>query len=245
MSPSNSASPNGNKITLIPKRSSSPSEETSLSNQAEIQDKFGEFLNTLSEMLQDFTALEVNTMVVSKITGAKFNPLEAYTIIYQLGNDPKVLKAYPEELHPRYVRLWEQLKAAYRLCPEDVTQMKQGMALPDPLSDDPDEMRHLMQLMKISNLVRTLRKLSELRAALDGGNPKSTTIDIIYAQTVMQLDGDVINRYNQELFKSENEKQRDFIVNLHNQGVEAGERQWRGLINFMVDLLKGFVKGNK
>jgi len=243
MSPSNSASPNGNKITLIPKRSSSPSEETSLSNQAEIQDKFGEFLNTLSDILQDFTALEVNTMVVSKITGAKFNPLEAYRSIYKLGNKKELEAAYPEDLHPRYSRLWEQLNNAYSLCPEEITQIKKGKALPDP--ENPDELKHLMQLMKVSNLVRTLRKLSELRAALDGENPQSTTIDIIYAQTVMQLDGDVINRYNQELFKSENEKQRDFIVNLHNQGVEAGERQWRGLINFMVDLLKGFVKGNK
>ena len=235
MSPSDSASSDNKNITSTQERSLTP--------QSEIQDKFGEFLHTLTDILQDFTALEVNTMVVSKITGAKFNPIEAYRNIYKLGNKKELEAAYPEDLHPRYSRLWEQLNNAYSLCPEEITQIKEGKGLPDP--ENPDDLKRLMQLIKASNLVRTLRKLSELRAALDGENPKSDKIDIIYAQTVLQLDGDVINRYNQELFKPENETQRDFIVNLHNQGVQAGERQWRGLIDFMVNLLKGFIGGNK
>jgi len=234
MSPSDSASPDHKNITSTQERSFTPP--------AEIQGKFGEFLHTLTDILQDFTALEVNTMVVSKITGAKFNPIEAYRTIYKLGNKTE-LENYPEDLRPRYSRLWEQLNNAYSLCPEEITQIKEGKGLPDP--ENPDDLKRLMQLIKASNLVRTLRKLSELRAALDGENPQSKKIDIIYAQTVLQLDGDVINRYNQELFKPENETQRDFIVNLHNQGVQAGERQWRGLIDFMVNLLKGFIGGNK
>lgn len=96
--------------------------------------------------------------------------------------------------------------------------------------------------LKEVNFVRTLRKLSELRAALDGESPSSaSSVDLIYAQTVMQIDGDVINRYNQALFDPNNITRREIILSIHNQGVEAGERQWRGLMQFMVDLLKNFV----
>mgnify|MGYP003345186656 CR=1 FL=1 len=48
-----------------------------------LQTKFEGFLHTLSNTLTDFTALEVNTMIVSGITGAKFNPLNAYETIYE------------------------------------------------------------------------------------------------------------------------------------------------------------------
>ena len=204
----------------------------------QIKQNFGYFLNTLSETLHDFIALEVNTMVVSKITGAKFNPIDAYSLIYKIKHHPGELDKYPEELRPRYLSLWDQLVGAYRLCSLDEKEQER---LPNPFSSDPAEKAYLQRFINMGNIVRTLRKLSELRAALDGGDPTSEKIDIIYAQTIMQLDGDVINRYNQALFSSE---QRDFIVSLHKEGVEAGERQWRGLINFMVGLLKGFTGSN-
>lgn len=48
-----------------------------------ITQKFNDFLETLGDTLMDFTALEVNTMIVSNITGAKFNAMEAYHVIYE------------------------------------------------------------------------------------------------------------------------------------------------------------------
>lgn len=212
--------------------------------------KFNDFLETLGNTLMDFTALEVNTMIVSNITGAKFNAFDAYCLIYERARQVNAFQAVkegaqplanvqgviPEKLWPRYQKLYDQLLAAYRLCPGK----GQSPILPDP--DNAEDFKDLTEQLKVVTFVRTLRKLSELRAALDGeklNDPSS--VDLIYAQTVMQIDGDVINRYNKALFDPDNVARRDIILNIHNQGVEAGERQWKGLMNFMVDLLKSFI----
>ncbi len=209
-----------------------------------ITQKFNDFLETLGDTLMDFTALEVNTMIVSNITGAKFNAMEAYHVIYERSQQAGVIsktsttlnEVIPENLRPRYRKLHDQLLAAYKLCPGK----ESAQHLPNP--DDPQGFRELAKQLKEVNFVRTLRKLSELRAALDGESPSSaSSVDLIYAQTVMQIDGDVINRYNQALFDPNNITRREIILSIHNQGVEAGERQWRGLMQFMVDLLKNFV----
>jgi hypothetical protein len=209
-----------------------------------ITQKFNDFLETLGDTLMDFTALEVNTMIVSNITGAKFNAFDAYRLIYERSQQAGIIartaetasESIPENLCPRYRKLHDQLLAAYRLCPDK----GQVDSLPNP--DNPKEFQDLAQQLKEVNFVRTLRKLSELRAALDGESPSSSTsVDLIYAQTVMQIDGDVINRYNKALFDPDNVTRREIILNIHNQGVEAGERQWRGLMQFMVDLLTKFV----
>jgi hypothetical protein len=212
-----------------------------------ITHKFNDFLDTLGDTLMDFTALEVNTMIVSNITGAKFNAFDAYRLIYERAQQAGIIaktsetsgESIPENLRPRYQKLHDQLLAAYRLCPDK----EQAHSLPDP--DNPKEFHDLAEQFKIVAFVRTLRKLSELRAALDGESPSSSSsVDLIYAQTVMQIDGDVINRYNKALFDPDNVTRRDIILNIHNQGVEAGERQWRGLMQFMVDLLTKFVSKN-
>ncbi|MFZ9739512.1 MAG: hypothetical protein ACO3EZ_16050 [Prochlorotrichaceae cyanobacterium] len=215
-----------------------------------IEKKFGDFLDTLGNTLMDFTALEVNTMIVSGITGAKFNAFDAYCVIYKRhqevqqlqkakehpGQNAAVEHQLPEKLWPRYEKLYHQLLTAYHLCPG----INQSEELPDP--DNPEGFKILAEQLKEVPFVRTIRKLSELRAALDGQNTDSPKeVDLIYAQTVMQIDGDVINRYNQALFDPENITRREIILSIHNQGVEAGERQWRGLMQFMVDLLKNFV----
>lgn len=189
-------------------------------------------------------------MIVSGITGAKFNALDAYRVIYErhqevlklqqaknhLGQDAEVEHKLPETLWPRYEKLYQQLETAYRLCPG----IDQSQDLPDPAQSE--GFKILTEQLKVVPFVRTIRKLSELRAALDGQNTDShQEVDLIYAQTVMQIDGDVINRYNQALFDPNNLTRRELILEIHNQGVEAGERQWRGLMQFMVDLLKNFV----
>jgi hypothetical protein len=52
----------------------------------------------------------------------------------------------------------------------------------------------------------------------------------------MQLDGDIITRYHEKLFDREDIK--DLVLKTHNEGVISGEKQWRGLLDFMVDLVK-------
>lgn len=88
------------------------------------------------------------------------------------------------------------------------------------------------KLLDDSRFLRSLRKLNELKAAADRG-------DTILAQTIIQLDGDVINRYRQDMFKDPN---RDLLMKIHNEGVTAGEKQWNGLVDFIVNQVKSILE---
>ena len=106
--------------------------------------------------------------------------------------------------------------------------------------------------------MRSLRKQSELKAALDNRNKalqkkqeetpgfvesdvlaKAVKTDMIYAQTVIQLDGDVINRYSQAIF---DHPHRDIILQIHREGVTSGEKQWRGLLEFVIGLVQATLQ---
>lgn len=94
-------------------------------------------------------------------------------------------------------------------------------------------------ILKNGKFLRSLRKISELKAAIDKD-------DKIYAQTVVQLDGDVITRYRKDLFPSEESKgnyflDRDLLMDVHQKGVTAGEEQWRGLLRFCVNIVREIV----
>jgi hypothetical protein len=62
---------------------------------------------------------------------------------------------------------------------------------------------------------------------------------MIYAQTVLQLDGDVINRYAQEIF---DHPRRDVLLQIHRDGVTASEKQWRGLLEFIIGLVQATLQ---
>ncbi|WP_353258400.1 hypothetical protein [Prochlorothrix hollandica] len=237
----------GESLTVVPPATVSASAATSLDavNQSkDVKGQFNEFIQSLGDVLADFTALEVSTMVVSNISGDKFNPLGAYRLLYGLGittattspgQQTATLMNMPPELQVAYHKLYKQLLENYHLCFPDDRRGKKELPHPDR------EFEQVQKLLKDSLFLRSLRKLSEQKLALDGGDIKNAeSKDLIYAQTVMQLDGDVINRYHQDLL--EDKELREFVLSIHNQAVEAGERQWRGLINFMVELLKSFIK---
>ncbi|MEH2465800.1 hypothetical protein [Nostoc sp.] len=120
---------------------------------------------------------------------------------------------------------------------------------PTPVLDDKDgnnqedwieTFKEIQRLLNNDKFVRTLRKMHELKAALDSSNVTSTKIDIIYAQTVMQLDGDIITRYHKELFNLP-EEAKSLIISTHNQGVISGEKQWRGTFSFLIGLVQGIA----
>lgn len=230
------------------------------------------FVNSIADLLNDITALEVNTMIVTEITAAKFNAWEAYQEIYSIC-DPDYfhVKHIPTELQTRYKNLFENLEREYfyilvdpgsGLCnPDDeritryrerikLLKSKQGQnvesdpnykklvrpILPDPTVLESTTLLELQRLLNNSKFLRDVRKIIELKAALDSSDTTSTIIDTIYAQTVMQLDGDIINRYHAKLF--EDEEIKALVLKTHNEAVVSGEKQWRGLLDFMVDLVR-------
>jgi len=275
--------------------------------QVEAQDLLDNLVKSVRTLLDDITALEVNTMVVEQITGAKFNAWKTYQEIYSINDkDYFDIKNIPEEgaqgqnLRQRYKSLFEQLEREYFYIlldnyldpdsefynPQDdrvrkyqerleYLKAKKGkivesdekyvqlaepiLPAPSPVLDKKDKnnkfpdgteksnqenwIKNCIEIRKLFNhdeFLRSLRKMAELKAALDSGDIESTRIDIIYAQTVMQLDGDIISRYHKQLFE-EDEETKDLIIQIHKEGVIAGEKQWRGTLDFLVNLVKGIA----
>lgn len=239
-----------------------------------------DFVRSLSDVLVDITALEVNTMVVGRITGKKFVAWDTYRELFQIDETWHHNDAIHHSLRDRYVALRKDLELEYILliCDPnselfDPTTQERGLAqeerlrilkdtdtsltvtnsqLPNPLQvHNTDELQRVQQLLDNGRFSRILRKMSELKAGLDNRNralmqvqdlnPGTSTTqheaavktDLIYAQTVIQLDGDIINRYSQEVLTH---PQRDLILNIHKESVTAGEAQWRGLLGFVLEL---------
>lgn len=253
--------------------------------QSKSRDLLNKFVSSVQILVDDITALEVNTMVVSNITGNKFNAWEAYQEIYSIiDKDYFNIKKIPNDspLRERYVELFSQLEREYfyiiieneQLNNRKVEQYHQRLQLlkevkkgnivesdpqyielarpilpaPTPVMDrenlnnqnqqDWEQNRQeIRYLLSNDKFVRSLRKIAELKAALDGGDVTSTRTDTIYAQTVMQLDGDIITRYHKDLF-SLPEEAKKLILQVHNEGVVAGEKQWHGVLDFLINLVR-------
>ncbi len=132
---------------------------------------------------------------------------------------------------------------------ENVKLAEPILPAPTPVLDDQDgnnqddwieNFKEIQRLLNNDRFVRTLRKMSELKAALDSSDVTSNKIDIIYVQTVMQLDGDIITRYHKDLFTL-SEEAKKLIINTHNEGVISGEKQWRGTFSFLITLVQGIA----
>ncbi|MBN3883082.1 MAG: hypothetical protein V7K64_07105 [Nostoc sp.] len=266
--------------------------------QEQARDLLEKLVSSVHGLVDDITALEVNTMVVEQITGAKFNAWQAYEEIYSINDkDYFDVKGIPnpdnlsepertqaQDLRKRYTSLFSQLEREYfyilleqstetsepdsriiqyqerlkyqvehkaNIVPTDEVYIKLARPIlpaPTPVAGEQDNQKDLQQrwqeieaLLNNDKFIRTLRKMSELKAALNSGNITSVDIDIIYAQTVMQLDGDIISRYHKKLFQLP-EGDRDLILKIHHEGVVAGEKQWRGTLDFLIGIVQGIAK---
>jgi hypothetical protein len=243
-----------------------------------------DFLQSLGEVLIDITALEVNTMVVERITGDKFIAWEAYRDIYPISRQYLEQQEIHESLRDRYLELRKNLELEYTLLLADptsefydptvldsATQDKHILTdptielhelrtrLPNPINPTSSgEIMMAQGVLHNCRFLRSLRKISELKAALDNRNKalqrqdeqlaydlepdtlnESVMTDLIYAQTVIQLDGDIINRYSQEIF---DHPHREVILQIHRDGVTASEKQWRGLLEFIISLVQATLQ---
>jgi len=217
----------------------------SRSGEGSISDRFTGFVSSLGDVLLDITALEVNTMVVAQITGNKFSADIAYANLYGLNEHYLHYELGIHEdknLCDRYLSLRNRVVAEAKkvLQEEGLVIDDDTFDLPNPDATRPQETQLLQKLLDNPKFLRTLRKANELKAGLDSTDSHSTQTDIIYAQTIIQLDGDVIHRYHELLFQLE-EPQKRMIMDIHQQSVVSGEAQWRGLLGFMVNLVRSFI----
>ena len=255
-------------------------------SRSRLQKSLDNFVASMGNVLTDITALEVNTMVVNQISGNKFMPWKTYQDIYAI--DRAYLKQHDvhESLWEPYMELRKELELSYISLlgdpdstlydPQKVSSMKGdsetisdpngtmeelATELPNPFDqDNPQAEENIYRLFTDSRFLRCLRKMGELKTALDNRNrslitetaeqenhvssqviEKTVKTDIIYAQTVIQLDGDIINRFSDKIF---DHPHRDLILQIHKISVENGEKEWRGLFSFVIDIVQtGLEKG--
>ncbi|NJL90517.1 MAG: hypothetical protein HC916_12555 [Coleofasciculaceae cyanobacterium SM2_1_6] len=139
-------------------------------------------------------------------------------------------------------QLIDAVQESYQLLSNPANDAKEiPLQLPDP--SDPRKADQLEILLSTASFLRCLRKLSEIKATLDQRNfhaqknldskEGEQLLDIIYARTVVQLDGDVLNSYNQKLFQN---PQQQAILQIHQAGVAAAQHHWQGLLEFVIYL---------
>ncbi len=246
------------------------------------------FRETLKDVLEEITSLEVNTMIVGKIPITKFDAKDFYR---ELSNNIKYkteaglqdvkesllerssqLKqkgfALPQQtstpLLPKEASMIDEYRTELTRYNEDLEVYKEAERIFHDRQNtvDPKEKAKFdleqdcyselaRQLMKLdiktdpngevivdAPMIRYFRKLWELEQSILNG-------DRIYAQTRFALDGDLTNRFVDDLFmpsKSKiDPKMTQLVFDLHRQGVENAQKQWSGLIETCVNLVKSLM----
>ncbi len=246
------------------------------------------FRETIKDVLEEITSLEVNTLIVGNIPMAKFDAKEFYLNLIEstMNKTEEGLEEVKDSLLQRSAQLKQKglslpQQTATPLLPKEaaiiedyraeLTRYNQDLeaykeaernfsARKDSLDQSEKEQFELeqncygqlsKQLLKLDlkkdangeviidgQAIRNLRKLWEFEQSVLNG-------DRIYAQTKFALDGDLTNRFIDDLFmpsKSKiDPKMAQLIFDLHRQGVENAQKQWSGLISTCVNLVKDLI----
>ena len=131
----------------------------------------------------------------------------------------------------RYVDLREKLELTYcQIC------HKENISLPEEILPEPSALLH-NKIFENGLFLRELRRVREL-LFLSGGMYASANdiYDIIYAQTVIQLDGDTINRFHKNLLHDQ--EHQGFLLHTHQKALEQGQKNWRELIDMVLSTME-------
>lgn len=145
------------------------------------------------------------------------------SILYNKSLVPEVTRDLP--ILARDTTTWENLPC--RLPPPVNSQQNDGN-------------RVLYRLLAEPQFKITLQQLGNIKASLDRHNLQlsgsvNNDFNLTYAQTVIQLDGKIINRYASEIIEH---PQQQEIIRLHQKGVEAGTKQWYKLLRFVTEIIQ-------
>ncbi|AFZ37437.1 hypothetical protein Sta7437_3955 [Stanieria cyanosphaera PCC 7437] len=226
--------------------------------------KFQQWLNSLTDSLGEVTALEINTTFVEEITKEQFIPWQVYQEIYLISRQQLQQIQIHSDLCDRYLQLRRQLELAYTLLlidpasefydSEQEAQAKQNLTilsqsnsewerlptqLPEPIPDPTKQTTvSVFNLLDNYYFLRTLRQLATVKQSLDQQNQllnlKNNNSPAIYAQTKIQLDGKIFNCYSQAILTHPHQSQ---ILNLHQNSIFWGEKQWSSLFKTIINLI--------
>jgi len=229
------------------------------------------FRETIKNVLEEITQLEVTTMIVSHIPITRFDAKQFYadlleSIMYKtedgLQDIRRSLLDRSKELQKqgsavaqtdldRYNRDLEIYKRAERsfnnrqnstdpsqkerfeieqACYEELAAKVMHLHIPKDAEG---------RIITDAPMIRYFRKLWEFEQSILNG-------ERIYAQTQFQLDGDLTNRFLDDLFvptrSKIDPKMAKLVFDLHYQAVENAEKQWSGLILTCVNLVKDLMQ---
>ncbi len=220
------------------------------------------------DLLENITAVEISTVIVEEIVDEMFIPWEVYQGIYSISRSNLEQSKIDLSLRSRYLQIRRQLELAYCLLLADpnsplynrtlVREIKRDLPtltrqdaewetlptrLPKPIpSSRHQDMSGVNKLISDRSFINVLQQLHKRKVALDKRDriisssaiPNDIT-NSTYAQTSLQLDGKIVNRYSQAILERSD---RNSLLQLHEQSTTAGEHQWRGMIRFMLSLVK-------
>ncbi len=237
-----------------------------------------DFRETIKDVLEQITWLEVNTMIVGSITLTKFDPQGFYAdliekttykneeelremkkALLQRNTDLKqkvTLLSQTEldrhnrdlEIYNRDLEVYKQAERAFSDRQSSLnSQQKKQLETKKPCHEE--ILAKILQMNIPTNpdgslnpdakTTRALRKLWELEQSV-------LNDERIWAQTKLSLDGDLTNRFIQDLFMPIPMSKFDptmakLVFDLHNQASENAQRQWSGLITTCVNLVKDLI----
>ncbi|MBV5259749.1 hypothetical protein FLX56_15135 [Synechococcus moorigangaii CMS01] len=218
-----------------------------------------QFIQALNQVFFAGTTLEVNTMVVEAIANQRFIPWEVYQDLYQLNPQDLTQAAYPPAWQAVYLDLRHQLERQYHsLLREPASPLYD----PDLLTAGPEnlpplpaptgaksEIQRLRYLLGDRQFLCCLRKMGELKSILDQRwrqcqrqgetAPDLAPPNLIYAKTVLQLDGTITNTYTEALMAHPH---CGLILQAHQNNIQIGDQQWRGFLSFLVGLVHSSLK---
>lgn len=225
--------------------------------------KLEQWLNSLTDSLGEVTALEINTAFVEEITSDRFIPWQVYQEIYLISRQQLQQVQIHPDLCDRYLELRRQLELAYVLllidphselydsqreaqARQNLTILSQSNSeweslptqLPDHIPDPANQKTSLVfNLLHDYHFLRTLRQLGTVKQSLDRQNQilnHKNHHPTIYAQTKIQLDGKIFNRYSQDILTHPQQAQ---ILKLHQNSIFLGEKQWYSLLKVFLNLI--------
>ncbi|BAU63735.1 hypothetical protein STA3757_11020 [Stanieria sp. NIES-3757] len=117
----------------------------------------------------------------------------------------------------------------------------------DPIPNPADQTTStslVFNLLHDYHFLRTLRQLGTVKQSLDRQNQilnHKNHHPTIYAQTKIQLDGKIFNRYSQEILAH---PQQAEILKLHQNSIFLGEKQWYSLLRVVLNFINKKRKSN-
>ncbi|MEO1691891.1 MAG: hypothetical protein AAFR63_10245 [Cyanobacteria bacterium J06631_6] len=217
-------------------------------------------------LLKNITTVEVSTVIVDEIVDEVFIPWEVYQAIYYLSRAYLEQSEIDPSLWNRYLQLRRQLELTYCLLVVDVNSSQYNRLLaaeigrdlpilsrqtvdwenipsrlPEPMPDSKNSLSKINKLLGERQFINLLQQLNKRKTALDRRDrilrrtsPHANITDTTYAQTSLQLNGKIVNRYSQAIL---GRSDRNLLLQIHEQSTTTGEKQWRGLVKFMLSLI--------